>query len=343
MLSKTPAAVLGSDGRRARALPARPVWLAPVVLGAFLISGRVGAAADIATELEEAQAALSAGEYDKAFREYRRFAEEKGNPLAQFTLGLFFQLGWGRPVNPVAACQWHEKAAAGGIPAAQHFLADCLVEGIHRPADAATAALWYERAAQNGHTVSLCSLAALYIAGRGIPKEPAKGLALCRQAAEAGFVRAQVLMGRFLVEGDPEVRDPGAALAWFEAAARQGSAEAQYRLGLMLRDGLGGPKDPATARIRFETAASQGHVPAYFPTGALYFEAPPDPETNRQRAQDVAKAYLWLSAAAKRSKDPDELDRTAEMLAKLRRIMPETWLPTLDEKVARHLAEHPAP
>ncbi len=319
------------------------VALAALVLATLLGLGRAAAQADIAKQLDAANAALAAGAYDTAFKEYTRFAGKAGNPLAQFTLALFYQFGWGRPVDPAEACRWHEKAAEGRIPAAEHFLGDCLAAGTHRPADPAAAAAWYARAAEHGHAISLCRLAELHIAGTGVPKDPRKGLAFCRQAAEMGLVAAQIRMGELLLDGGDEVRDPEAAYGWFEIAANRESPEAQYYLGRMTRDGLGRPKDLGAARHWFELSASRGHVAAYFPTGVLYFAAPADAATGLPGADNLAKAYLWLSATAERSRDPKELAKAREMLGRIGAVMPAAWVPDLDRKVAAHLAEHPVP
>lgn len=310
------------------------------LLGSFLASTPTVAATDLASDLRHAQKTLAVGDYDRAFTEYRHFAEEKDNPLAQFTLGLFYRYGWGRLKDPVAACQWFEKAAKRDIPAAAHFLADCLAQGVGRPADPAKAAEWYEKAAILGHSMSLCSLAELYMTGTGVPKDPAKGLALCRQSAEKAIIPAMVRMGRFLLEGEDNIRDYDEALKWFELAAQKNSPEAQYYLGLMLRDGLGRLKAPETARYWFEMAASQRYVTAYFPTAQLYFQAPVEPHTGKLSEFEIAKAYLWTSATIQRSKDPDELEQAATMLEIIRAAIPETWVPALDRKVAKHLAGH---
>ncbi|MCK4783839.1 MAG: sel1 repeat family protein, partial [Desulfobacteraceae bacterium] len=296
---------------------------------------------DSAAELKDAQMALEQGEFEKAFAEYHRFAVEKNNPLAQFTLGLFFQNGWGRPVDPSAACGWFEKAAEGGIPAASHFWASCLVKGIGRPADPDKAAGWYEKAAALGHYMSLCSLAELYMTGTGVPKDPAKGLVLCRQAAEKSVVPAQTRTGLFLLKDDTSIRNLDEAFMWLSTAAQANAPEAQYYLAVMLRDGLGRPKAPEDARYWFESAASKGYGPAYFPAGELYFNSPVNPNTGILPAQDLAKAYLWVSAASRRTKDPEDLKRTNDLLAKILKIMPESWLPDLDAKVDAHLSAHP--
>jgi TPR repeat protein len=317
------------------------VWLPTVVIGTLLFFNQAQARIDWATEVKHAQAALNAGQYDKAYAEYLRLAEEQNNPLAQFALALFYQNGWGRAEDPVAACKWHEKAAAGDIPAAAHFYAKCLAEGVGRSPDPAKATVWYDKAAALGHHMSLCSRAELYITGNGVPKDPAKGLALCRQVAERGVVAAQTQMGRFLLEGDESIRNFDESFAWFEMAAQRNSMQAQYYLGLMLRDGIGRPVSFEDARNWFELAASQGYAPAYLPTGELYFNAPVDPQTGKLSAHDLAKAYLWLSASAKRSKNPEDASRSLALLKKVIKIMPHTWLPALDAKVAEHLAKYP--
>ena len=310
-----------------------------IVIVIFTLSP-VQARTDLAAELKEAQKTLAAGDYKTAYTEYIKIAREKNNSLAQFTIGSFYQFGWGRAVDSAEACRWYEKAAAGGIPAAQHFLGDCLMQGIHRSPDPAMAASWYEKAAALGYHLSLCSLAELYMTGNGVRRNPVKGLELCRQAAERASVPAQVRMGRFLLEGDESIRDFEEAHHWFELAAQKNSAQAQYSLAVMLRDGLGRPRVPEAARYWFEMAAAQGYAPAYFPTAQLYYTAPADPHTGRLSEHDLAKAYLWVSAAVKRSKKPEELNQAADMLARIRTIMPETWEPALDAKVAEHLAKY---
>jgi TPR repeat protein len=312
-----------------------------LLLGLFMPFDQSLAKSNVAAELKNAQALLAKGEYGKAFVEYRRFAEEQNNPLAQFSLGLFFQNGWGRPVDPAAACRWFEKAGKGDIPAAAHFFAECLAKGVGRTADPAGAAGWYEKAAALGHHISLCSLAELYMTGIGVPRDPAKGLALCSQAADKKVISAQTRTGLFLLKGDKSIQNFEQAFKWFSMAAQGNSPEAQYYLGVMYHDGIGSAKDPKLARYWFEMAASQGYISAYYPTGELYYTAPVDPQTGKLSAHDLAKAYLWLSAAAKRSKDPEELKQTKDLLEKVLAVMPETWIRTLDEKVNAHLSAHP--
>lgn len=315
--------------------------LVVLMFTALILVSSVDAGEDINTEeLKEAQSALSAGDYEKAFALFGHLAEERNNPLAQFSLGYMNQNGLGRPVDEVAACQWFEKAAYANIPFAVHLFAECMEEGVHHLANPAMAAIWYKKASELGYDLSLCSLAKLYMEGVGVEKDPAKALALCGQAAQKGSPPALVFMGRLYLEGDIRVRDYKAASNWFNEAAKRDVFEAFYYQGYMIDIGILKPQIPNEARLLYEKAASKGYVQAYFATGRLYFNAPIDPKTKALSPHDLAKAYLWLSATVKSSKDKDEVAQAVKMLEQIRKVMPETWVPDLDHKVAHHLEEH---
>lgn len=296
---------------------------------------------DLADELSAAQAALAAGDYDQAYKAY--LAHATNNPLAQFSLSLFYQYGWGRPADPAEACRWQEKSAHGNIPAAQLLLAECLRHGIHRPADPARAAHWYQQAALSGILMAPCSLAELYMDGEGVPKNQNKAIELCRQVAEKGIPAAQMQLAKLLLKGDAPVRNPAAAFQWMQTAAQANFAEAQYHLGIMLRDGTAQAPDPASARWWLEYAASQGWTPAYLPTAELYFNAPVSPENGQLPATDLAKAYLWTAAAIQAPARGAEQDQARRLLTKITELMPQTWKPDLDRQVNEHFAKVKTP
>jgi len=300
----------------------------------------LAASADVDSALAQAQERVSAGDYANAYDEYLHIAEQDNHPLALFSIALFYEYGWGREEDHAAACQWFAKAAAEHVPAAQHFYAECLRQGSNGPADLGEAAYWYEQAAQNGHIISWCSLAELYVSGQGVPVDVEKGLSLCQQVAEQGLSTAMVRMGRFYLEGDDPLRDLDKAYYWFEEGSLLANPTAQHYLGIMCRDGVGRDPDSTTARYWFESAASQGFVPAYYPTGLLYINAPLDPVADKLHPDYLAKAYLWLSATTERSDDDAEVQEAVALLGEIKREMPASWLPSLDEKLARHLAQY---
>ena len=310
-----------------------------VILSVLFVCDSAWAGNNLSADLRKAQKALAAEDYEKAFAEYIKVAEDKNNPLAQFSVGMFYENGWGRPADPNQAYGWFEKAALGGIPAAQHRMGDYLAEGLCCKADPAQAALWYKKAAAGGHTISLCSLAELYMTGEGVEKDPNQAIALCGEVAQKGSVPAQVRLGRFFLEGDESIRDYAKAHHWFETAAQCESAEAKYYLGVMYRDfaDTGGAQE--IARYWFESAASQQYGPAYLPTAELYLGAPVDPNSGVLAGGDLAKAYLWLSAAGRGAEDLKDKARANELLAEVNDVMPASWKPKLDAKVEAHFSK----
>ena len=290
---------------------------------------------DTRLELAEAQRWLTEGKYQKAYDAFHLLAETHQNPLAQFSLGLFHQKGWGMADDQKTACHWFEKAAEGDIPTASHFYAACLQNGTHQPVDYAAAIQWYQKAADLGHIISLCSIAELTMQGKGVPKDPQGALKLCQQAAAAGSIPAQLKMGQFFLQGDKTIHDLHQATVWFNYAAEKGSLEAFHQLGIINLNYLNNHQH---ALHWFESAASQGFVPAYFPTAQLYFNAPLSEETQMPTADNLAKAYLWLSATHQLSTSKNELRDTTKMLGIVEQIMPASWKNDLDQKISQHLS-----
>lgn len=295
---------------------------------------------DQSKELAAGQKALAAKDYPAAYREYARHAQT--NPLAQFTLGLFEREGWGRPADAVAACAWFDKAARKNIPAAQQFLGDCLAQGIGRAVDGEAAVQWYRKAAEAGISYALCSAGDLYIEGKVVGKNVQQGLALCTQAAQADSPPAMLRLADYYREGTRVPRNLRLARYWYEQAAQRHQHEAQFRLGVMLSEGQGGDPNIAQARFWLEHAAMEGYAPAYLPTAILYANAAPDPATGALTPADLAKVYVWNSAARTGATDPAQVAEITRIDKLVRAVMPEQWKPELDRKVAEHLARFPA-
>ncbi len=296
--------------------------------------------------LKTAQHLSSQGQYREAFSIYLALAEKENSALAQFNIGLNYQNGWGRPEDPVSACQWFEKAAAGAVPMAQQLAGDCFLQGIHTESpQPKTAALWYEKASNNGLFTATCLLGKLYLAGRGVDKERDKGIALCIDAAQKGAIAAQLTLADLFFNGKELEQDYTQALQWYLAAGDKGSPEAHYRLGLMFRDGLGTEQNLLAARRWFESAAGKGFLAAYYPTAHLYFHAPdfrtPEDQASGQWTEkELAKAYLWISAGLAREQDLKQLSKLNSMLKEIERVMPNNWHASLDETVQNHLTKY---
>lgn len=290
---------------------------------------------DLQGELKSANKALADKRYSLAFTEYKRHAER--NALAQFSLGLIEQNGWGRSPDAIAACKWFGRAAHNGIPTAQQFFGNCLAQGVGNPVDGPAAIQWYKAAADQGLASAACDTGKLLIAGKVVPQDVAQGLALCTGAAQAESTPAMMSLAAMYSEGGIVAQDLTLARFWYTEAAERRVLEAQFRLGQMLSEGLGGDADLAKARFWLEHAAAEGYAPAYLPTAVLYANAPLDPNTGALSPADLAKIYMWNSAAKAITQDPSQLAEISRIEALTLKVMPPQWKPDLDQRVAAHL------
>ncbi|MDN2696388.1 tetratricopeptide repeat protein [Janthinobacterium sp. SUN073] len=316
--------------------------LAVAAMVALLLASLQASAAprDLSTELKRADKALTAQEFALAYKEYARVAAR--NPLAQFNLGLIEREGWGRARNPAAACAWFGKAAQGNIPAAQQFFGDCLAEGIGQAADGKAAEAWYRKAAQAGIVYALCSAGQLYIRGQVVGKDVEHGLGLCAQAAQAGSAPAMLRIADYYKDGTEVPQNLAAARSWYQQAAENRDHLAQYRLGVMLGQGEGGDVNPALALSWLEHAASEGYAPAYLPVAILYANSAPDPATGALTPANLAKIYMWNSAAKATTNNAATLAEIERIAQLVNQVMPAEWRPTLDRRVAEHLSRFSA-
>ena len=86
---------------------------------------------------------------------------ERGDAVAQFTLGSCYANGRGTPQNYREAVKWYYLSAKQGYPPAQYRLGVCYYWGYGTPRDFAAAAVWYGKAAQQGYAPAQDSLLSL--------------------------------------------------------------------------------------------------------------------------------------------------------------------------------------
>jgi len=98
-------------------------------------------------------------------------AAEKGDALAQYSLGRAYWLGRGVATNLQASLKWLKKAAQQDQPDAMQTLGEIyLTGGPGIKADGRQAFHWFLKAADQGRTGALCSLGSLFEEGNGAPR-----------------------------------------------------------------------------------------------------------------------------------------------------------------------------
>jgi uncharacterized protein len=119
-----------------------------------------------AASLEDAVAAYRKGDYVNALQLYRPLAEQ-GLAVAQFNVGLMYDLGQGVLQNYGEAVKWYRLAADQGRPDAQYQLGHL----NYKQGDYAEAAKWFRLAADQGRADAQSNLGAMYAEGEGVPQD----------------------------------------------------------------------------------------------------------------------------------------------------------------------------
>src|SRR5438105_15241552 len=119
-----------------------------------------------AASLEDAVAAYRKGDYANALQLYRPLAEQ-GLAVAQFNVGLMYDMGQGVLQNHGEAMKWYRLAADQGRPDAQYQLGHL----CYKHEQYAEAAKWFRLAAGQGRADPQSSLGAMYGEAEGVPQD----------------------------------------------------------------------------------------------------------------------------------------------------------------------------
>ena len=198
-----------------------------------------------------------------------RNAAERGDPEAQYSLGLMYAAGRGVPQNFAEARKWFRKSAEQGNARAQTGLGLMYMQGAGVRQDYAEARRWWQRAAEQGYAVAQHNLGVMYSEGIGVPQNNDEGVKWYRKAAEQGYAGAQYSLGFMYAAGRGVPQNFAEARKWFRKSADQGNADAQYELGFMYHSGAGVHQDFAEAAKWYRKAAERGDEAARKALGEL--------------------------------------------------------------------------
>src|SRR5256885_4391856 len=124
-----------------------------------------------AASLEDAAVAYRKGDYANALQLYRPLAEH-GLAVAQFNVGLMYDMGQGVLQNHGEAVDWYRLAADQGRPDAQYQLGHL----YYKHEQYAEAAKWFRLAADQGRADAQSSLGAMYAEAEGVPQDLVQAL-----------------------------------------------------------------------------------------------------------------------------------------------------------------------
>jgi localization factor PodJL len=154
------------------------------------------------------------------------------------------------------------QAAAKGDPKAQYEIGVHYAEGVGTTADLKTAAEWFERAAGAGLAPAQYRLAAMYERGIGVEEDLGRARTWYAAAAEKGNIKAMHNLAVSVSGRDGSTPDYKLAAKWYAEAASYGLPDSEFNLAILAEHGLGMKKDPAEAYKWFSLAAAQGDTDA---------------------------------------------------------------------------------
>ncbi len=166
-----------------------------------------------------------------------RECAEKGNPKAQFYLGMCYSNGEGVEKDGAEAVKWYRRAAEQGVAEAVYSLGVCYADGCGVAKDLAEAVKWYRKAAEMGERTAQNNLASCLMNGEGVAKDSVEAVKWFRRSAAQGYIEAQVNLGVYCERGG----DHAEAVKWFRRAAAQGHPAARKCLAEL---GLAWELDP---------------------------------------------------------------------------------------------------
>lgn len=106
-----------------------------------------------AGDLSSGVFAYRTGNYQEAVALFRPLAE-RGEPYAQYNLGVLYDNGLGVPRNFDLALLWYKKAASQGLADAQYMAGRFYGNGRGVKQDPAAALFWFELASAGGHPLA---------------------------------------------------------------------------------------------------------------------------------------------------------------------------------------------
>ncbi|MGE0918338.1 tetratricopeptide repeat protein [Trichlorobacter lovleyi] len=258
----------------------------------------------------EGMAAYNAGDYPKAFGEFKGLAEQ-GDKFSQNNLGIMYLNGQGVVTDKQEAAKWFKKAAEQGNADAQNNLGLMYEFGSGVARDYNEAVKWYRTAAEQGHAVAQKALGVMYDHGLGVATDKQEAVKWYKKSAEQGNAGGQFSLGTMYDKGEGVARDYNEAMKWYRKAAEQGNSNGQNNLAKMYANAEGVARDYNEAMKWYRKAAEHGHAVAQYNLGLMYSKG-------EGAATDKQEAVKWFEKAAKQGNKEakNKLNQLLELSAK---------------------------
>jgi len=174
---------------------------------------------------DKAMAAIQKGDFKAAMSQLQPLAD-KGDPDAQFLLGMIYDAGKGVPRDPAKAATWYQKAAEQKHTLGQLFLGVLYLGGEGVAKDAKQALRWFEPAAIAGNDQAQMYVGVMYAQGDGIRQDHEKAIDWLTRSAQQRNTRAMGMLATELFSRHRDDQDLVDAYKWSHLAAEEDAIQA---------------------------------------------------------------------------------------------------------------------
>ncbi len=180
-----------------------------------------------AATVDAAYTAMKRGDFENALSDLKPLAA-KGDPDAEFLLGMLYDSGKGVAQDQATAASWYRKAAEQKHLFAQVYLGSLYYSGQGVKQNYGEAARWFRGPAAAGNDQAQFYLGSMYANGAGVGKDGSESIRWLTKSAQQRNARAMGLLATELFsrsQGRDE-RDLIDAYVWSHLAAEYDGIQA---------------------------------------------------------------------------------------------------------------------
>lgn len=183
--------------------------------------------------------------------EETKIRAEKGDALAQYSLGGIYKHGFGVQSNPKKAIEWYTKAADQGDSSSAYKLGEMYQNGDGITQDDIQAFKWYQRAGQLGDIAAQSKVGLMYENGKGVRQDYNKAFEWYQRSAY------EVIDYNRPEKNATYDKSDGSKVEWYKKLANQGDGIAQSIVGFLYYNGEGVKQSKFQVQKWFGMACAQ--------------------------------------------------------------------------------------
>ncbi len=206
------------------------------------------------SDIDRGIAQFKAKKFDSSYKILKPYAD-KGDRVAQFYVGLLYDMGSIKMMDKFRAVEWYRKSAEQGYADAQYDMGVMFSKGEGIYKDLKEAYYWYSKAAKNGHGYALYNLGVANERGYGVDKNISKAIEFYKMASDKNISLAAFNLGNIYYKRGYFKE----AFEYYKKASLLGHKKAQFKLGWFYHQGIYIDKNETLAKKWYRESAYRGY------------------------------------------------------------------------------------